>query len=262
MHTNAYELPSDSDFVQLIGRLRARATSEPQAVIDALKRQEADTSTSAGTYADVRSAYLAVNIVLNECGLTAPAFRRFRAVRRATERDDNDTLLLIDRSVIDLHYLHCHHRGQAVRPTDVPIKQLFDSDTFDFGLAGAFGTQQWKAATKAAALRLPESVQVVVNTLREDAVASRWRRVEQAADRIHTRLVDLANAPRSRFKTTDIPIRLDELRCLKLAHSRPAEAAMLARHTRHYALYTGSNRTLAALLQKRAKWFDSVVGRG
>lgn len=130
------------------------------------------------SYLSIRNEYCAISEVMNRNGLLPPRFRPARPlpVPIAGRKPSSDnTLMMLDRQVIDLHWLHC--MGKRDRLEDAKeFVELFDGDEFDFDLAGLFAKKGWSPTSKSAkVLNLIEEEQWQMAFLRPKDMDGAWR---------------------------------------------------------------------------------------
>lgn len=135
---------------------------------------------TAGAYHQIRDEYCALSLAMNECGEVPPKFRLMRPLpRRTAKATPDDTLMMRDRQVIDMHWLHC--RGKRDAAPDKNFANLFTSDDFDFDLAAVLAAQPWRAEVKAEkVLNLIPHEQLQLAILRTKAVADAWQNAESS----------------------------------------------------------------------------------
>lgn len=153
-----YQFPSLSEIEPYLKKFRL--ASKEQLLLSLKKKEkkkekekEKDKTTSDKSYSSTRLEYCAINVLLNELGVIAPAFRPFRKLAGNKLSKANEILLSRDRMVLDLHYLHCQHHDDFL-PTDSEFEILATDDEFDFKLASQFALKEWTAAVKANSLGL------------------------------------------------------------------------------------------------------------
>lgn len=157
-------------------QLSALADHELRAAMDALlKGRNAEGSLS--SYLSIRDAYCAMSEVMNRRGLMPPRFRPQRSLpapvmgRKATP---DDTLMMRDRQVIDLHWLHCAGKRDELDAGE--FTSLFAADEFDFDRASKLAAKSWKTEVKIAkVLNLDVHEEWQMACLRSKGVDDAWR---------------------------------------------------------------------------------------
>jgi len=144
--------------------------------LDAVKRLLG----SACSYHQIREEYCALSLAMNECGDVPPKFRFMRPLPRQTVKATlDDTLMMRDRQVIDMHWLHS--RGKRDESPDRTFTTLFVDEELDFDMAGALASKAWTNEIKAEkVLNLIPYEQFQLAILRTKAVADTWRNAENS----------------------------------------------------------------------------------
>lgn len=257
MTEKAYRFPAMEELALFLPRFERATSSQIWSFASRLCGNGADSH----LYSRIRSAYCAMNLVLNARGETAPIFRPRREVKSKKGLSPDEQLLSCDRQVLDLHYLHCQYH-ERVRPSDAEFRPLFANDEFDFELASEFAARKWTPDVKARnSLRLPKSVQQELVALRERSQGDRLRTVMRASEQIEVRLHDLSDSPRSRLLETDIPARVEEFICLKLGKGSPKNAMRFAQlRGQDVPVTINDARNGHERFRKRKEWFESALG--
>lgn len=135
---------------------------------------------SACAYHQIREEYCALSLAMNECGDVPPKFRFMRPLPRQTVKaTPDDTLMMRDRQVIDMHWLHS--RGKRDESPDRTFNTLFVDEELDFDMAGALASKAWTNEIKAdKVLNLIPYEQFQLAILRTKAVADTWRNAEHS----------------------------------------------------------------------------------
>lgn len=133
---------------------------------------------TAKPYHQIREEYCALSLAMNVCGEVPPKFRFMRPLpRRTAKATFDDTLMMRDRQVIDMHWLHC--RGKREELPDRAFTTLFVDDELDFDMAGFLAGKVWTNEIKAErVLNLIPHEQLQLACLRTKAVADTWRNAE------------------------------------------------------------------------------------
>lgn len=249
-----YRFPAGPTFDRLLATFR---TKDPKALAGWAVLEKSPGKPGTTVYRAIRERYCALNLVLNEQGLVAPAFRKIRAPHKHENLTDGEKLLALDRQVLDLHYLHCQHRP-AMFPRDALAKEIFGNPDFDFAKASKLASYFARAAIKAERLRLTQAIQKELFTLRSEEVRNAWRRVNTGRERWHLALREWQSSSRSRLSPADIPERILELVALRLADGCPGLAV------RYWQLAVGKRlgeqqvKNKRELLRKRKELFERV----
>ena len=135
---------------------------------------------TARAYHQIREEYCALSLAMNECGDVPPKFRFMRPLpRRAQKATADDTLMVRDRQVIDMHWLHC--QGKRDELPDRAFSRLFVEDELDFDMAGVIAAKAWTNEIKAEkVLNLIPHEQFQLACLRIKSVADTWRNAENS----------------------------------------------------------------------------------
>lgn len=131
-------------------------------------------------YHQVREEYCALSLAMNECGDVPPKFRSMRQLpRRTAKATPDETLMLRDRQVIDMHWLHS--RGKRDELPDRAFTTLFVDDELDFDMAEVLASKAWTNEIKAEkVLNLIPHEQFQLACLHIKAVADTWRNAENS----------------------------------------------------------------------------------
>lgn len=131
-------------------------------------------------YRQIRDKYCAISLAMNERGEVPPKFRPQRALPRRTQTaTPDDTLMMRDRQVIDMHWLHC--RGKRDELPDRAFATLFVEEELDFDMAGTLAAKSWTNEIKAGkVLNLIPYEEFQLACLRTKAVADAWRNAENS----------------------------------------------------------------------------------
>jgi hypothetical protein len=256
--TKPYQFFSIESLGKLISNLNGE---QDQKLVEAVRRMDQGGRPSLKSYLDIRDRFCAVNLVLNEKNLIAPAFRPFRRLLNNKGLSHEDSLLGCDRQVIDLHYLFCNHHGRP-KPSDNEYKSLFISDEFDYKLASSFASKNWSANHKAGkTLRLTTGLQKELAVLKEKSVYDGVVAVLRKVEKIEVSLYELLDSPDSRFLKDNISDRIEELTCIALGKGSITDTI------KFYKLRGGevpvddkSYRRLYRRFQVRKKWFVERLG--
>lgn len=122
--------------------------SDLTATLDRLLTQR-DSDGGLVPYHVLRRRYCALSEVMNHRGIVPPRFRPKRSIPKlpaGAKHDPNDTLMMRDRQVIDLHWLYC--RGKRDQLADRKYADLFAGDELDFKLAADLATKTWSLNSK------------------------------------------------------------------------------------------------------------------
>lgn len=127
-------------------------------------------------YSEIREDFCAVNIEINLRKRFAPRFREMRRPVFAFDMS-KDEMLLRDRIVIDLHWLHCRGVNKQIilpRSVDPGFASLLLSSEFDFDAAWRFACLEKKMATRAGWLKLNDDIAWQLATIESDAMKNRF----------------------------------------------------------------------------------------
>lgn len=129
-------------------------------------------------YHFIREQYCAICMVMNERGLQPPRFRPHRALPHLLQKATSDeTLMMRDRQVIDMHWLHCGGKRDTL--SDKTFADLFVDDELDFDLAAYLAEKSWKVEVKTSkVLNLIGHEELQMAYLRTKAIADAWRNAE------------------------------------------------------------------------------------
>lgn len=100
-------------------------------------------------YHSIRSRYCALSEVMNRRGVVPPRFRPKRPLTKlltGAKHDLDDTLMMRDRQILDMHWLHC--RGKRDQIEGGKYSELFVGDELDFKLAADLATKAWSLKSK------------------------------------------------------------------------------------------------------------------
>ncbi len=145
-------------------------------LIEALR----DLVTDQTPYHVIRDRYTAIACIMNRRGVFPPKFRPQRSLPlKKKEASDDSELVMRDRQVIDMHWLHCRGKRDVV-----PAKyfaNIFVGDELDFRLASQLASKKWKLEIKAEkSLNLLRHEQLPLAILRGKEVADDWRNAERS----------------------------------------------------------------------------------
>lgn len=160
---------------------------------DALKQMLLDLVKELTPYHVIRDRYTAIACVMNRRGVCPPKFRPQRSLpRKEKDATDDDKLMMCDRQVIDMHWLHCGGK-RDILPGKI-FTNIFVENELDFCLAGQLASKGWSHAVKAEkVLNLIPQEQLQLTILREKSIADTWRNAERtAATTIEKRLREQA----------------------------------------------------------------------
>lgn len=131
-------------------------------------------------YHKIREKYCAISLAMNERSEAPPKFRPLRPLPRRTQKaTSDDTLMMRDRQVIDMHWLHC--RGKRDELPDRAFATLFVKDELDFDMAGILAAKSWTNEIKAGKiLNLIPHEELQLACLRTKTVADKWRNAENS----------------------------------------------------------------------------------
>lgn len=131
-------------------------------------------------YHQIRARYCAISLAMNDRGEVPPKFRPQRPLPRGTHKAaPDDTLMMRDRQVIDMHWLHC--QGKRDELPDRAFANLFVEEEFDFDVAGVLAAKAWTNEIKAGkVLNLIPHEQLQLACLRTKVIADAWRYAENS----------------------------------------------------------------------------------
>lgn len=131
-------------------------------------------------YHVIRERYCAISVVMNERGCVPPRFRLQRPLpRKQKDATPGDTLMMRDRQIIDMHWLHC--RGKRDALPDRAFAELFVGDELDFDLAAFLAEKSWTSEAKAEkVLNLIPHEQLQLACLRTRTINDAWRNSEKS----------------------------------------------------------------------------------
>lgn len=157
--------------------LIASEDDELSAALGALVEKR-DTDGRKLPYHHVRSAYCSISLAMNRAGVRPPRFRPIRALPipiLGQKPCANDTLMMLDRQVIDLHWLHCRGKREVIADSQ-EFAELFAEEEFDFELASRFAAKAWTIEKKTAkVLNLVAHEEWQMAILRTKAEEDKWR---------------------------------------------------------------------------------------
>lgn len=135
---------------------------------------------TARPYHQIREEYCTLSLAMNEHGETPPKFRHMRPLpRRTVKASFDDTLMMRDRQVIDMHWLHC--RGKRDVLPDRTFAEMFVDDQFDIDLAAVLAEKPWTAEIKTGKiLNLIPYEELQMAILHTKGVADAWRNAENS----------------------------------------------------------------------------------
>lgn len=145
-------------------------------LIEALR----DLVTDQAPYHVIRDRYTAIACIMNRRGVFAPKFRPQHSLPRNKKvATDDMKLMMRDRQVIDMHWLHC--RGKRDVVPGKCFANIFVGDELDFSLASQLASKEWKLEIKAErSLNLFRHEQLPLAILRGKEVADDWRNAERS----------------------------------------------------------------------------------
>ena len=159
-----------------------------------LLNEKLDRLVKVESYHDIRDAYCAVHLELNNrhaiCSddIKAPRFRSRRKVKfRASKGGylESEKLLSNDAQVIDLHWLYSHGRTDA---NDVKGKGIFSGEAFNFEVASEYVRARGKAEDKAEWLGLDTDEQWALAVIQSSGVREDWKRLSAIIEPTSRRL--------------------------------------------------------------------------
>ncbi len=256
--SSTYQFPSIETLQPVLDLLRSKSDSK---LIHSIKKYENKSSSrSTENYINSRETICAFHLVLNEKGLLAPAFRPFVKLSKNKGLSDIEKILGNDNQVINLHYLHCQHKGKFI-PTEKEFKKVSLNDNFDFDLASEYASKEWLAETRSdISLMLGDATQLELSTFISKKNRDRRKSILNSCRTANLRLVNYSNEPRSRFSYFDIPKRMEEYYCLKLAKGSPSGAVKFYSLITGTAYNNGNQKCSNELMRKRKKWFGNKIG--
>lgn len=146
-------------------------------------------------YHVIRDRYTAIASIMNRRGACPPKFRPQRSLpRKKKEATDDKELMMRDRQVIDMHWLHCRGKRDVVPSKD--FASIFVEDELDFYLAGQLASKGWAHDIKIEKiLNLIPHEQLQLAILRIKSIADDWHSAERTmATTIEKRLREQAVA--------------------------------------------------------------------
>lgn len=128
----------------------------------------------------IREQYCAISLAMNERGEVPPKFRCQRPLPPRTQKATaDDTLMMRDRQIIDMHWLHA--QGKRDELPDRAFANLFVDEELDIDMAAILAEKPWTNETKAGTvLNLIPHEQLQLACLRTKAVAEAWRNAENS----------------------------------------------------------------------------------
>ena len=250
-----YQFPSPSNIEPYLKKFRLASKEQ---LLRSLKKKEKDKTTGDTPYSSSRLDYCAINILLNELGIIAPAFRPFRTLAGNKLSKANDVLLSRDRMVLDLHYLHCQYHDDFL-PTDMEFKALATDDEFDFKLASQFALKKWTAEVKANSLGLSNKQMHELAVYKTKDIYDRESMIKdkQLISTVRRRLKQQADLMASRFDKRDVEQRIEEFICLRYARGSLSHAVDFWERRGNLLLdKPNARRNLTAVMGKRKRWFE------
>lgn len=128
-----------------------------------------------------RDQYCAISMVMNQRGIQPPIFRPKRSLPKpikGQKPDLSDTLMMLDRQVIDLHWLHCRGKRDLLA-THKYFAELFAEEEFNIDLAAEFACKSWSIASKThKVLDLMDFDQWQMAYFRGKPIEDSWRNAE------------------------------------------------------------------------------------
>lgn len=126
-------------------------------------------------YQKIRTSMLMASFELNRRQVTAPVFRGLRRtlpVAVKTKMTKDDRLLVCDRQIIDLHWLHCAGwKGVVAGKPD--LATLFTAKEFDVDLAEGFASTRMPVQEKVEWLNLPPDLAHQMCALKNKSMTER-----------------------------------------------------------------------------------------
>lgn len=240
-----FQWPDESFVSRLSLLLDSQLTSALEEIIN---RRGSDGQLVA--YLNIKNECCAINVIMNQRGLLPPAFRANRPLPKPTKglkpTDDAETRMLVDRQIIDIHWLHC--RGKRHKADSNEFANLLQGDQLNRDLAEQFALKSWTAEIKVdKVLKLIESDQWQMSVLRSKRIKDIWRNARNTMEN----KIDLRLREQAVKEPTLIPY-IEDLKYLWLADK-------IARHLGQriigevYSWLTGSQlvpSTLSAKLKR------------
>lgn len=139
-------------------------------------------------YPELRRAYIAINMALNEMAIIAPRFRPSLSAGGplGSKRTAIDNMISNDHQVLDLHWLaEALFKSEPDSAREERWQGLFGyGRCFDFGMAASFAGTTGSASRKCGILGIPDDEQLQLRTIQEDAVRSFWKRQREHRERV------------------------------------------------------------------------------
>lgn len=199
-NASRFALMTDSELTSALGALINRRGSDRQPT----------------SYLDIRIRVdcCTINVVMNQRGLLPPAFRPNRPLPkpvRGFKPSDEETIMLVDRQLIDIHWLHCRGRRHSLGGRE--FAELLNGDDFNRDLAERFALKGWTADIKSVkVLKLVEYDQWQMSVLRPKTIRDIWRNSRKSMENtIDLRLREQA------VKEPDLTPHIEDFKYLWLA---------------------------------------------
>jgi hypothetical protein len=178
-------------------------------------------------HAEVRKWIWAINTVMTERDEVAPCVRAQPKLgvffRRPADMSEEQKLMLNDRQIFDLQFLHKHRWGKPVKKWHA----LLRSDPFDPVLAAHFVKTVGTIENKVKALGLREEEQMQLAALRAEKIRKRWERLDKEVDRLGDELRGVAGMAPSKVPPEHVELWAEEYIALVIAKGSPAAASRL-----------------------------------
>lgn len=174
-------------------------------------------------YSKIRNAVCAASIALNEHGIYPPRLRQARKLLskpKKSDRTPGEAVLLNDRQVIDLHWLHVAGSCSPERKW----KDIFTPEGFNFYRASAFAAEPIKTPMKAEMLALSERQQLLLGQLQEKKTWDRWRTIQDGSNRVRAAILRTSESAGGRLHPTTAAILPDAYMALMIARGSPKDA--------------------------------------
>jgi len=146
-------------------------------------------------FEDERAQYRAIHLALNRRLVTPP---RLRIPIRGRKPDGKsfttaEQALTIDKQVIDLDWLHCSGKRDAIPEKD--LGSLFSSDAhIDWNMAEQLAQKPWRSDTKVIeSLRLSDAEQFPLAILQSSKIRMRWTDLQKQQAKVETTLKNRAD---------------------------------------------------------------------
>ena len=104
------------------------------------------------SYMAVRDDLCRISIIMNQHSMRPPGFRPKRSLpntKIGKRFSAEDTYMMLDRQIIDLHWLHCSGKRDLL-DSNPEFADLFTWDEFDFDLAELLAKKGWTVESKTA----------------------------------------------------------------------------------------------------------------